>query len=353
MEEGILMRRSGLMGKLCALAVLLGLMLHASAWAMTICWVADGRYEFSKAVPRMYFFNTETQQVDVREVPFENVRLVQGKYSGMPIIAAYDPNGGTDLYACPREASYGEASPFIHFTEIDLADGELLAYSNDLMYVVEDSDSAGYFPNALDIAAIDSGNKTNIGRAPEWWSPWEMEAYPAAMCSESGAIAFWDAQADSCGVRIMNGAAETIESRYIPVFPSEMEVIPPLTFADAEHIAYAIIEDGNDGQSCLNIQSVDLIRESVQTVCSMLRLRRDENILSLLCTQDAREIYLMTGTPKAGASDGFYDALYLLRLNLHADGLSELNELLQIDYRGQRSAVNYVSPLALCFADKG
>lgn len=347
------MRRSGLMGKLCALAALFGLMLHASACAMTICWVTDGRYEFSKAVPRMYFFNTETQQVDVREVPFENVRLVQGKYSGMPIIAAYDPNGGTDLYACPREASYGEASPFIHFTEIDLADGELLAYSNDLMYVVEDSDSAGYFPNALDIAAIDSGNKTNIGRAPEWWSPWEMEAYPAAMCSESGAIAFWDAQADSCGVRIMNGAAETIESRYIPVFPSEMEKIPPLTFADAEHIAYAIIEDGGNGKSCLNIQSVDLIRESVQTVCSTMWLYEDERILSLLCSQDAREIYLMTGTPKAGAPDGFYDALYLLRLKLHVDESSELNELLQIDYRGQRSAVNYASPLALCFAVKG
>lgn len=353
MEEGIRMRRSGLMGKLCALAALFGLMLHASACAMTICWVTDGRYEFSKAVPRMYFFNTETQQVDVREVPFENVRLVQGKYSGMPIIAAYDPNGGTDLYACPREASYGEASPFIHFTEIDLADGELLAYSNDLMYVVEDSDSAGYFPNALDIAAIDSGNKTNIGRAPEWWSPWEMEAYPAAMCSESGAIAFWDAQADSCGVRIMNGAAETIESRYIPVFPSEMEKIPPLTFADAEHIAYAIIEDGGNGKSCLNIQSVDLIRESVQTVCSTMWLYEDERILSLLCSQDAREIYLMTGTPKAGAPDGFYDALYLLRLKLHVDESSELNELLQIDYRGQRSAVNYASPLALCFAVKG
>ena len=94
-----------------------------------------------------------------------------------------------------------------------------------------------YFPHILDIAVIDSGNKTNIGHAPEWWNPWKMEAYPVAMCSESGAIAFWDAQADSCGVRIMNGAAETIESRYIPVFPSEMEVIPPLTFADAEHIA--------------------------------------------------------------------------------------------------------------------
>lgn len=103
------MRRSGLMGKLCALAALLGLMLHASACAMTICWVVDGRYEFSKAVPRMYFFNTEMQQVDVREIPFENVRLVEGEYSGMPIVSAYNPNGGTDLYACPREASYGEA----------------------------------------------------------------------------------------------------------------------------------------------------------------------------------------------------------------------------------------------------
>lgn len=347
------MCRSGLMGKLCALAALLGLMLHASACAMTICWVTDGRYEFSAAVPRMYFFNTETQQLNVQEIPFENVRLVQGEYSGMPIIAAHDPNAGTDLYACPCEASSAEASPFIPFSEIDLADGELLAYFNDLLYVVEDSDSAGYFPNALDIAAIDSGNKMNIGRAPEWWNPWEMEAYPAAMCSESGAIAFWDAQADSRGVRIVNGASETIELRYIPVFPSEMEVIPPLNFADAEHIAYAIIEDGNDGKSCLNIQSVDLIRESVRAVCSMLWLREDERILSLLCTQNAREIYLMTGTPKAGAPDGFYDALYLLCLKLHAYGLSELNELLQIDYRGQRGAVNYVSPLALCFADKG
>lgn len=346
------MRRSGLMGKLCALAALFGLMLHASACAMTICWVADGRYEFSKAVPRMYFFNTETQQVDVREIPFENVRLVEGEYSGMPIITAYDPNAETDLYACPCEASSAEASPFIPFSEIDLADGELLAYSNDLLYVAEDGDRDDFFPHVLDIVAIDSGNKTNIVHAPEWWNPWKMEAYPVAMCSESGSIAFWDAQTDSRGVRIVNCASETIKLRYIPVFPSEMEKIPPLTFADAEHVAYAIIEDGNDGQSCLNIQSVDLIRESVQVVCSTMWLYEDERILSLLCSQDAREIYLMTGTPKAGAPDGFYDALHLLRLNLHADGLSELNELLQFDYRGQYGAVNYVSPLALCFADK-
>lgn len=95
------MRRSGLMGKLCALAVLLGLMLHTSACAMTICWITDGRYEFSEAVPQMYFFNTKTQKLETRKLSFENVRLVQGEYSRMPIVASYDPNAGTHLYACP------------------------------------------------------------------------------------------------------------------------------------------------------------------------------------------------------------------------------------------------------------
>ena len=92
------MHRSGLKCRLCALVALFSLMLHTSACATSICWVTDGRYEFSEAVPRMYFFNTETQKLDVREIPFENVHLVQGEYSGMPIVAVYDPNTGTDLY---------------------------------------------------------------------------------------------------------------------------------------------------------------------------------------------------------------------------------------------------------------
>ena len=347
------MRRSGLMGKLCALTALFGLMLHASACAMTICWVTDGRYEFSEAVPQMYFFNTETQKLDAKEILFENVRLVQGEYFGMPIVASYDPNVGTDLYACPYDALSAKSLPFIHFSKINLGGDKLYAYYDNMLYIVEDSNPRDYFPHILDIAVIDSSNKTNMGHAPEWWNPWKMEAYPVAMCNKSGAIAFWDAKMDTYGIHIMNGTSETIESRYIPVFLSEMEIIPPLSFADEEHVAYAIIEDGGNGKSCLNIQSVDLIRESVQTVCSTMWLYEDERILSLLCSQDAREIYLMTGTPKAGAPDGFYDALHLLRLNLHADGLSELNELLQFDYQGQYGAVNYVSPLALCFADKG
>ena len=74
------MRRSGLMGKLCAMAALLGLMLHASACAMMICWVTEGRYEFSEAVPQMYFFNTETQQLDVRAIPSIDYR---GQYDAV------------------------------------------------------------------------------------------------------------------------------------------------------------------------------------------------------------------------------------------------------------------------------
>ena len=347
------MRRSGLMGKLCALAVLLGLMLHTSACAMTICWITDGRYEFSEAVPQMYFFNTKTQKLETRKLSFENVRLVQGEYSRMPIVASYDPNAGTHLYACPYDALSAKSLPFILFSKINLGGDKLYAYYDKMLYIVEDSNPSDYFPHILDIAVIDSSIKTNMGHAPEWWNPWKMEAYPVAMCNKSGAIAFWDAKMDTYGIHIMNGTSETIESRYIPVFLSEMEIIPPLSFADEEHIAYGIIEDGINGKSYLNIQLVDLIQESSQTICSTLWLRRDENILSLLCSQDARKIYLMTGTPKAGAPEGFYDALHLLRLNLHADGLSELNELLQFDYQGQYGAVNYVSPLALFFADKG
>ena len=95
------MRGSGLMSRLCTLAVLFSLLLYTSACAMTICWITDGRYEFSEAVPQMYFFNTKTQKLETRKLSFENVRLVQGEYSGMPIVAVYDPNTGTDLYALP------------------------------------------------------------------------------------------------------------------------------------------------------------------------------------------------------------------------------------------------------------
>lgn len=340
------MRRNGLKCRLCALVALFSLMLHTFACAASICWVTDGQYEFSEAVPRMYFFNTETQELDAREIPFENVHLVQGEYSGMPIVAVYDPNTGTDLYACPCEVSSAESLPFIHFFKLSRDDGELLAYYKDMVYVAEDSDPSDFFPHILDIALIDSDNKTNIGRASEWWNPWKMKAYPVAMCSESGAIAFWDTQTDTYGIRIMNGASEKVESRYIPIFSSEMEILPPLTFTDAEHAAYAIIEDGVDGKSYLSIQSVDLIQESSQSICNTLWLREGERILSLLCTQNAREMYLMTAMPRAGAPDGFYDMLYLLRLNLHSDGSAELDELLQFDHRSERDLVNYISPLS-------
>lgn len=340
------MCRSGLKCMLCTLALLFSLMLHTFACAASICWVTDGQYEFSEAVPRIYFFNTETQKLDAREIPFENVHLVQGEYSGMPIVAVYDPNAGTDLYACTCEASSAESLPFIHFFKLNRDDGKLLAYYKDMVYVAEDSDPSNFFPHILDIASIDSDNETSIGRAPEWWNPWKMKAYPVAMCSESGAIAFWDTQTDTYGVRIMNGASETVESRYIPIFSSEMEIIPPLTFSDAEHAAYAIIEDGVDGKSYLNVQSVDLIRESSQSICNTLWLREDERILSLLCTQNAREMYLMTAMPRTGAPDGFYDMLYLLRLNLHSDGSAELNELLQFDHQSGHDLVNYISPLS-------
>ena len=132
--------------RLCALMLLFCLTVNISACAMTICWVTDGRYEFSKAVPQMYFYDTETQKLDVREIPFENVRLIQGEYLGMPIIAAYVPNAGIDLYACPWEVPSAGLSPFIHFSEIDLPVSELLAYGHDLMYVVQDNDPGDFFP---------------------------------------------------------------------------------------------------------------------------------------------------------------------------------------------------------------